>query len=98
MATCFSFIIIKVLGLVSSPNLTFHQVKTKVLPVAVVFSMSIMLVNQGQLRLTVSFLQVPQCAECLHPPPALRPPAAAPQTPHIPTAAAPGHLLLLSRC
>ena len=68
MATCFSFIIIKVLGLVSSPNLTFHQVKTKVLPVAVVFSMSIMLVNQGQLRLTVSFLQVPQCAEYLHPP------------------------------
>ena len=65
MATFFSWLIISVLPIKSccgidtvSLNLSSNQIKTKVLPVAIIFSMSIMLVNQGQLRLTVSFLQM----------------------------------------
>ena len=59
-ATCTicSQIAINVLGLATPPKLSRQQITSKILPLAAAFSASISFMNQGQLRLSVSFLQM----------------------------------------
>ena len=53
-----SAIAIHVFGAVTPLNLTWPQIIANVAPVAFIFSFSIALVNEGQMRLPVSFIQM----------------------------------------
>ena len=56
--TICSQIAINVLGLATPPKLSQDQIVKRILPLAATFSASISFMNQGQLRLSVSFLQM----------------------------------------
>ena len=56
--TICSHIAVNVLHLATPPKLTGHDIRAKILPLALAFSCSISFMNEGQLRLSVSFLQM----------------------------------------
>jgi len=58
VCTVCSYIAIRVFRLADPPSLSFAQIRANVLPLAAAFAASISLMNEGQLLLSVSFLQM----------------------------------------